>query len=270
MGLIPSSRSHVTRPVVSKGLWRDVKLCHEMDAKLAKIGQKAVLFILTSAGGVRRFQDVAAMEKHYGWPRHHRAGYPDLVGPEADIHAMIEPFNRAHEHVQIVLVNQFGWSRDRIGRRLPEHMDIADLRRATDVELGMATYEPFGISPLEPLGAGAICVISSVCGCKGFVDEATDGRGSQNVIVADFTTLDQPWTITQLKAMTQADRDAIEQRITAEVAEELMARLPQNDQQRKKLIAQGQLMVKNMGWDHIVEKHLLPLLNRIREPATEE
>ena len=37
--------------------------------------------------------------------------------------------------------------------RLPDGMDIADLRRATDVEFGMATYEPFGISPLEPLGS---------------------------------------------------------------------------------------------------------------------
>ena len=40
---------------------------------------------------------------------------------------------------------------------------------AYDAELGMATYEPFGISQLEPLGSGAVCVISNVCGCAGFV-----------------------------------------------------------------------------------------------------
>ncbi|MFW6033433.1 MAG: hypothetical protein ACOCTI_08690, partial [Phycisphaeraceae bacterium] len=126
--------THVTRPVISKGLWRDVKVCHALDRHLGRQGRKGILYILTSGGGVRRPQDVMHMEKLYGWPRKHRHGFPDLVGPESDIHAMIEPFNREHENIQIVLVNQFGWSRDRIGNRLPKDMDIADLRIATDVE----------------------------------------------------------------------------------------------------------------------------------------
>jgi hypothetical protein len=255
--------THVTRPVISKGLWRDVAVCHELDERLSAEGRKAVLFILTSAGGVRSKRDVMRMEKQYGWPREHREGDPDLVGLEVDIHQMIEPFNADHKHVQIVLVNQFGWSLDRIGKRLGGPMDMADLRRGTDVELGMATYEPFGISPLEPLGAGALCVISTACGCEGFVEHVTGGEPTANVIAADFTELDGPQSIEQLKAMTAGPRSAIEKKVCAVVADRLMASLAFDDAAREALIERGQKLVKAMGWDQVLGEHLLPLLEQI-------
>jgi len=255
--------THVTRPVISKGLWRDLKVCHALDRRLAEQGQTGVLFILTSAGGVRRPQDITAMERQYGWPREHEPGYPDLVGPEQLIHDDVEAFNAGHRAVQVVLINQFGWSQKRIGTRLPAAMTIADLRRATDVEFGMATYEPFGISPLEPLGAGAICVISSVCGCEGFVRHVTAGRGAPNVIEADFTRLDAPLSIDQLKAMGQSDRNRVEESVAEYVADELIRRLPRNDEQRATLIDSGQTLVAQMGWDQVIEESLLPMLERI-------
>lgn len=255
--------THVTRPVISKGLWRDMKVCHHIDALLGKDKRKGVLFILTSGGGVRRSQDIAHMEERYGWPRHHQPGYPDLSGPEGDINAMIEPFNAEHKNLQVVLVNQFGWSRSLIGNRLPVDMDFADLRRGTDVEFGMAVYEPFGISPLEPLGSGAVCVISNVCGCYWFVQHVTKDKGTANVLVADFTQLAAPESIKELLAMDQTQRDAIERRVAADVATELYSRLPWNDAQRKKLIDSGQKLVARMGWDQICEDSLIPMLNRI-------
>ncbi len=255
--------SHVTRPVISKGLWRDVKVCHHLHDHLAARGQTGVLYILTSAGGVRRPHDVYAMEQNYGWPRGHREGFPDLVGPEVDLHRMIEPFNAAHPNLQIVLVNQFGWARDRIGKRLPEAMHIGDFRTATDAEFGMATYEPFGISPLEPLGAGAICVISNVCGCENFVQSVTNHQGSENVLTADYTRLNHAGTIEELKAIGQPQRDAIEDREAERVAAELARRLPQDDDARARLLEQGQALVAKMGWDQVIENGLVPLLERV-------
>lgn len=255
--------THVTRPVISKGLWRDLTVCHELDAHFAAEGLTGVLFILTTAGGVRRTQDVAHMAEHYGWPRHHREGYPDLVGPEVDINRDIEHFNRNHPAIQVVLVNQFGFTRRRLGPRLPADMNMGALRCATDIEFGMATYEPFGISPLEPLGAGALCVISSVCGCQDFVHAVTDNGGSDNVIVADFTKLDRPYSIDQLLDMTREQRDAIERRIAADVAGTIMSRLPRSDGDRQALIDAGAALVKKMNWDQVVEKRLAPVLGRI-------
>lgn len=255
--------SHVTRPVISKAMWRDAKVCHELDEMFGEKGLKGVLYILTTAGGARRPQDVRHMEAQYGWPAHHRYGYPDLVGPEEDLWKMIEPFNRDHQHVKIVLVNQFGWSRDRIGQRLPEGMDISDFRQATDVEFGMATYEPFGISPLEPLYSGAICVISNVCGCKGFVDYVTGGEPTPNVLVADCTTLAGDWPMEKLLNMTWVERNVVENREAARIAEELMERIPLDNESRKALIDSGQKLVKKMGWDQVVKNKLLGVLESV-------
>jgi hypothetical protein len=257
--------THVTRPVISKGIWRDLRVCHELDALLGAQGRSGVLFILTTGGGVRRTQDVLAMEQNYNWPRIHHPGYPDLSGPEVGLDRDAEGFNAGHQHIQVVLVNQFGWSRNRIGHRLPKDMNIADLRRATDVEFGMATYEPFGISPLEPLGSGGLCVISNVCGCYGFVQHVTRGQGTPNVIVADFTTLEHHQSIEQLKAMERSERDGIECRAAAGIAREIMARLPWSDRAREALVQSGQALVAQMGWDQVIQDGLLPMLERIRE-----
>ena len=258
--------THVTRPVISKGLWRDMKVCHALDRRLSEHAKTGVLYILTTAAGTRRPQDVYAMEEKYQWPRHHHDGYPDLVGPEQDLYRDIQFFNENHDSVQIVLVNQFGWARPRVGKRLAEPMNIADLRRGTDVEFGMATYEPFGISPLEPLGAGAICVISNVCGCKGFVDHVTNGHGTRNIVEADFTKVSSNGSsngIDQLKAMTESERDEIEQVVADRIADELMDRLPWSDEQRKTLIQSGQSLVAKMGWDQVIQEGLIPMLSRI-------
>ncbi len=256
--------THVTRPVISKGLWRDLKVCHYLDEHLGQQNQTGVLYILTSAGGVRRHQDVLHMEQQYGWPRHHRIGFPDLVGPEVDLYHDVEAFNAHHRNVQVVLVNQFGWTQWRIGRRLPADMTMSDFRRATDVEFGMATYEPFGISPLEPLAAGGICVISSVCGCEGFVRHVSNGRPTPNVLVADFTRLDREHSIEQLLAMTRNERDHLEETVARQVAAELFNRLPRTDAQREALIRSGRALAERMGWDTVVSEGLLPLLHRLR------
>jgi len=262
--------THVTRPVISKGIWRDLQVCHELDRAFGERGLRGVLFLLTTGGGTRRNQDVRVMEEEYGWPRVHREGYPDLVGPEVEFNRMFESFNAGHRNIQAVLVNQFGWSRRRIGHRLPAMMDFTDFRRAADIEFGMATYEPFGISPLEPLGSGALCVISTVCGCSGFVDFATAGKGVDNVVVADFTRLDRSWSIDELMHMTHQERDRVEQRVCTEVADELMVRLPTTEAQREALLKSGQSIVHKLGWDWVLEDKLIPMMRRVMEAGEVE
>ncbi|HNX27765.1 MAG TPA: hypothetical protein PKK48_10195, partial [Phycisphaerae bacterium] len=70
--------THVARPVLSKGIWRDLRVMHELDAMLQQRGETAVYFMLGTLGGVRRPSDVMRMEKDYDWPVTHRLGYPDL------------------------------------------------------------------------------------------------------------------------------------------------------------------------------------------------
>jgi len=256
--------THVTRPVISKGLWRDLQVCHTLDELLGAKDKTGALFILTSGGGVRRHQDVVDMERRYRWPRHHHEGYPDLVGPESDLNDHIEAFNADHPNVQVVLVNQFGWSKTRISDKLSEDASMDTLRMGADVEFGMATYEPFGISPLEPLACGAICVISTVCGCEGFVEATTKGAGADNVIAADYVTLPQAiQSIHDVKQIGEPQRSLLEQQASKRIAGQIMDRLPFTDEARKTLIDAGQKLAHEMGWDHVVQTGLLPLLDRI-------
>lgn len=255
--------THVARPVVSKGLWRDLSLAHELDRRLVATGKRAVLFVLATAGGTRTPADVETMERDYGWPRDHREGYPDLVGPEVGLWDAYRAFNAAHRAVQVVFANQFGWDSVRLGRRLPDAMTGDDLRRATDVELGLAVYEPFGISPLEPLGAGAICAISSVSGCRGAVERVTDAQGSRNVVTVDFVRLDRPHTIPELLAMTREQRDVLEAAVAPLLAQALLERVPRDPAGRARLLRSGQALVARMGWDEVVGRRLLPLLEHV-------
>ena len=72
---------------------------------------------------------------------------------------------------------------------MPQEMDFVDIRRESDVEFGQSIYEPFGIAQFEPLTFGGVCVVSSVCGCSGFLRDVTSGDDVKNVIVADYTSL---------------------------------------------------------------------------------
>lgn len=260
--------THVTRPVISKGLWRDLKVASYLDPLFESAGLTGLLIILTCGAPPRSCQSVQNMAREYGWPCHHRPGYPDLVGMEQDLYDVIKPFNAGHRAIQVVLVNQFGWTRQTLGDAADEAMSFADLRIATDVEFGQSVYEPFGIAPLEPLAAGAICVPSSVCGCASSYRHAAIGLGLSpeelpNVLIADYTRLDEHLTIPQLMEMSQMQRDVIEERVAAEVAASLFQRLPRTDSQRVALIESGQRISQAMGWDAVLRESLLPVFDSL-------
>ena len=112
---------------------------------------------------------------------------------------------------------------------------------------------------------GAICLISNVCGCAGFVEKATDGQGAPNVLVADFTDIGAGHT--GIDAVTQigwAERDAIERRNSADVADELYARLPTTDEEVQTMLTRGREIARGMSWDVVAEDYLLPGLARAR------
>ena len=254
--------THVARPVLSKAVWRDLGVLHAMEPMLKKRSERAAFFMLGSLGGQRRPRDIRQMERVYGWPVHHESGYPDLSGGEEVLLDLFENFNRDHEYARAVLVNQFGWSRELCGRRMPEDMTFADIRQGTDVEFGMSIYEPFGISQLEPLSFGAICVPTNVCGCMGFINAVTAGRPVPNVLEADFIQLPQEVSIERARDIAAAQRDAAEKRETRRIACELLERLPRTDQQMEQLIDAGWALAEQMSWERVVSRFLMPALQR--------
>lgn len=261
--------THVTRMVLSKALWRDIRVAEHLDRMLAQHGQTAVLFILSTAlPSGRHPNDVLRWEQEYGWPVHHRADNGDLIGLEVPLYEGIAAFNWGSQALKIVLVNQFGWSRDRCGRRMPADMVFMDIRRGSDLEFGQSIYEPFGIAQVEPLSFGALSVVSSVCGCVGFVRRAAEQARLEaglsefsNLIVADYTSLPPAYRVlSPYDALNigRYEREQIEAINSAYVARQIMKCLPREEADIRRLLKAGQLVASHMSWEVVVKDYLLP------------
>ncbi len=254
--------THVARPVLSKGIWRDLRVLHEMEDKLKQKGERAVYFMLGTLGGQRRPQDVRQMERVYGWPVGHEKGYPDLCGGEEILGDMFDAFNAEHEATRVVLVNQWDWSRQWCGERMPEEMSFKDIRAGTDLEFGLSVYEPYGISQFEGLSFGALCVVSNVCGCMGFARRAMEGGQFEHVLEGDFLELPRPMEIGQLKNLSIGDRDQVEHVEGRRLAEQIVESLPRDEGAIERRIKQGWELASRMSWEHVMEDYFLPSLGR--------
>jgi hypothetical protein len=259
--------THVTRLVLSKALWRDLRVLEHLDGLLQQAGQRAVLLILsTNAPAGRRPEWVMAWEQQYSWPVGHRGDNGDLLDLEVPFFfGGVEPFNRRALASQVVFVNQFGWSRDRCGQRMPAEMEFMDIRKGSDLEFGQSIYEPFGIAQIEPLSFGALCCASNVCGCVGFVARAAGGISqAPNVVVADYVTLPPGLPVASpydALRIDQGVRNWIEGINSVATAQAIFERLPRDGAQSQALLDRGQAIAEQMSWEVVVRDYLLPSLH---------
>lgn len=266
--------SHVTRMVLSKGLWRDMKVLSHLAELLHRRGPRtAVLFVLSTSVVTGRAPDrIRHWEEAYGWPVGHRADNGDLVGPEVPyFFDVVEPFNQTHANVKVVFVNQFGWDRSRCGARMPRDMAFQDLRVGSDLEFGQSIYEPFGIAQLEPLTQGAVCCTSSACGCRGFVQRVTETELEIPLYVeADYVNVPDPaWNASPHRALDidQTVRNRVEDEISQDVARRIYALLPFDDRIRARHLEVGQAASRAMSWEVVARDCFLPALHRVRDRA---
>jgi hypothetical protein len=190
---------------------------------------------------------------------------PDLSGGEANFYTAVQEFNAKSRNIKIIFLNQFGFSPDCCGRRMPKDMEFMDIRRGSDVEFGQSIYEPFGIAQLESLTFGGICVVGSVCGCAGFVRDVTEEENIKNIIIADYTNLGTR-SYADIEDMLQIDRsvrDQIERSESEKVAMQICSRLAKSDSEIKNIIQVGYDLAKNMSWDVAVKNYLLPSLQKV-------
>jgi len=256
--------THVARPVLSKGIWRDLGVLHAMEPLLRRRGETGVYYMLGTLAGRRRSRDIRQMEDKYGWPVTHEKGYPDLSCGEEVLGEMFDCFNRQHEAVRVVLINQWGWEPRTCGRRMPRDMTFMDIRCGTDVEFGLSVYEPFGISQLEPLSFAALCVISNVCGCAGFARSVAGDQGlDECIIVADFLQVKGRMTVEELLAMPISRRERIESAEAERLAALIAERLPRDERAMRRRLGRGCRLARQMSWQNVVRDYFLPALGRM-------
>jgi hypothetical protein len=121
--------THVTRLVQSKGLWRDLRVLYTIEKEFRTRGKTGVLFVLSTEVSQRRSCDIYNMESAYNWPVAHREGMPDLSGGEANFYTAVQEFNAKSRNIKIVFVNQFGFTPDNCGKRMPKDMEFMDIRK---------------------------------------------------------------------------------------------------------------------------------------------
>lgn len=249
--------THVTRLIISKALWRDIRFLYHLDETLSMENKTGFFVILsTLIGGGRPSEAIRQMESEYGWPVAHREGWPDLVGSEIDIYNYLKLFNARSKAIKGVFINQFGFNEEKCGDRIPKGASILDLRLASDIEFGMSIYEPFGIAQLETLPYGGFPVISSVCGCACLLEKTLE-RG--DYLSIDFTKIPKEfWDVLKekkdFKAMSKEMRDLIETEICAKHAAKVASLLPQNKSEHKKRFDTMQDKAHLLGWEHVAER----------------
>jgi len=255
--------THVTRMAQSKAMWRDVDVLMALDEKFVAHGQRAVMLVLSTDQPRRSAADVLHMEQTWDWPLTHREGPPDLSPGEARYYQWVQAFNARARNTRIIYINQFGFGRERGGRRVPEDLEFLDIRRASDVEFGLSLYEPFGISPLETLTYGGLCLVSTTCGCTGFLKKVMGTKRVPNVILANY--IDQvrrPRTVKDSLAIEADERREVEVKLAEQLADQVFKRLPQSPEDEAKLVQAGHGLAKEMGWDVVAERFVFPAIRR--------
>ncbi|MFH1653226.1 MAG: hypothetical protein ABIE74_04130 [Pseudomonadota bacterium] len=256
--------THVTRLVVSKALWRDIRLLYHLDEFFRRKNKKGFFVLLsTLVGNGRNATDIENMESEYGWPVVHKEGWPDLISQEVDIYRYLEIFNAKSKAIKGIFINQFGFDHARTGKRVPKKASILSLRLASDVEFGMSIYEPFGIAQLETLPYGGIPVLSAACGCASILQKTMP---KDEYLVINFADVPKSFK-KRFKSKddfinaTKEERDSIETQICENSAKRLFDLLPNDNKDRKKRFKLSKELSKALDWEHVAErigKHLKP------------
>jgi hypothetical protein len=246
--------THVTRLVLSKGIWRDITFLYVLDELFQRQGVKGAYILLSTLVGTgREPRDVVSMEREYGWPVVHREGWPDLVGTERDIYTFLSLFNARSRNIKGVFVNQFGFSRRKCGSRVPEEAEFIDLRVGSDVEFGFSIYEPFGIAQLETVPFGGMAALSSSCGCAAFLEKCLDGSPRKNFVIFPFADGGSGGSGRNPASLTTEQRFEMERDLFRETAPDLFRMLPKSDEERLQFLKAVQDRLECLGWESVVQ-----------------
>ena len=252
--------THVARLVVSKGIWRDLKVLYHLDDYFYEHGLKGCYILLSSLIVTgREIEDVKKMES-YGWPLIHREGWPDLVDIEIPTYHSIKNFNINSLSIKGIFINQFGFSREKVGNLIPEDAEFDDLRIAADVEFGQSVYEPFGIAQLEVIPFGGISVLSSACGSAWFLKNfLKDGKDFYYIF--DYINIDEDLksrftTREQLKSITIQDRDLLEDRTVKKGVKKLFDLIVKNIEKNK---LPPEEVIHQLDWENVAKNIFLNL-----------
>jgi hypothetical protein len=249
----------VMRAEMSKAPWRNVGLVRRLAERLAARGSTLACLWLSAPKPRPTRGQVERWRRLYRWPLDHRpAPDGDLRPDETALWREIAALNDAYAgRAALLYINQFGWSSQDLGALDPGDSTFDDLRTGTDLELGLSIYEPFGISPLEPFAAGAVCVLSDACGCARHLESL---GLADSVVIGRFTAHEHA-----PRDVDDTVRRRIEARVYDEIIDEVLPRVGLGNGHdplslRAERLARAPEVLRRLSWDVAASDYLLPAL----------
>ena len=259
--------THVGRLVPSKGFWRDLQVLDQLERAASPSAGPRVLIVLATDAEPRPPGRMAAMRAEYRWPLVHREGYPDLTPGELELDLQVRAHNARSRRTKVLFFNQFGFDAGSTGGAVPRGMDLEDLRRGSDAEFGLSTYEPFGIAQVEPLVSGALSVVSDACGCVGFLRQVTASERPATHVCGDYTRRGasglEGGDPAAFRSLDAGVLEAGERSCSASVAADLAAALPSCEAERTRRLEAGHEAASRMSWEGVAAGRFLPVLRRL-------
>jgi glycogen synthase len=146
---------------------------------------------------------------------------------------------------------------------MPEEMHFELLRQGSDVEFGQSIYEPFGIAQVEPLGFGAVSVVSDVCGCVGFVERCRPAQDEYDgFIIAPYTRMAEDVADSTVKIGSE-QVELNEEAQSRAVAEAISNALRGGKRTRQARLRNGFATASAMSWERVTTDWLVPVLKRL-------
>ena len=249
--------THVTRMVLSKGIWRDIELLYHLDTIFDTHKLKGIYILLSTVIGTGRPPEaIFKMEQAYGWPVLHKRGWPDLIGSEADTYDLLQIFNAKSKAIKGLFLNQFGFNRTRCGRRFPEGAEFDDLRIASDAEFGFSIYEPFGIAQIETIPFGGISILSSSCGAAGLLTKKFKDAPIKPFYILDYIATGNRMGYNTLKTLTISKRYDLENQILPKHARRIFEILPLTDSKREEYLLGAQKYAEQISWRNLAQEYV--------------
>ncbi len=255
--------THICRLVKSKGIWRDFILLSYLDKLFQENDIFGVYILLSSIVATGRPpNEIVKIIKKYNWPFEHQEGWPDLIGYEIEIYNLVKSFNEKAKNIKALFVNQFGFSKTKCPSLLVEEVETIDLKKASDVELGMSIYEPFGISHIEVLPFGGISIHSSSCGVY-FLLEKVFKDTFKPYYALDFISIGKNFTLETLKTLTPEKRIALEEFCIANNILKIFEKIPKNLKEKEIIFNKMGEIAKNLSWDEIIKSYFIPQIKSL-------
>ncbi|MHC4075510.1 MAG: hypothetical protein ACYSRR_01190 [Planctomycetota bacterium] len=250
--------THVSRLVRSKAIWRDIELLYSFDKIFDAQNLKGAYILLSTLIGTPRAANyVFKMEREYGWPVLHRSGWPDLIGREEDIYDQMQIFNAKSKAIKAVFINQFGFGRSQCGKRVPAEAEFQDLRMASDAELGLSIYEPFGIAQIETIPFGGVAVLSSCCGAACLLKKIFKDASIKPFYILDYIAAGNKLSYNSLKNLTIAQRNQMEKKVASQHAKRIFDILPLTEEARKQYCLNARKYASHISWQTAAKNYLL-------------